>query len=171
VNITGTNLAGVTEVKIGNITVAFTINSATSITATVGSGPGGEIIITSPQGTVSKSGFVYLPSIIANSSTTFLTGGSVTLKEPTGFISGYTYKWAKDGIDIPNVLEPSYTVTQSGSYTVSMITGNQTVTSAPVVVKVAFTLPVNNYPGCRSIMRLLLQVLTLTAPLLLLIIL
>jgi hypothetical protein len=145
VTITGTNFIGVTEIKLGNTSVTFTVNSATSITATVSSGPGGDVTVTTSHGTATKPGFIYLPSITPNSPTTFIAGGNVILKEPTGSLTGYTYQWTKDGVDIPNATQSSYTATESGSYTVKITTGTTTVTSSPIVVKAIFALPVNNY--------------------------
>ncbi|HEY0054013.1 MAG TPA: IPT/TIG domain-containing protein [Pedobacter sp.] len=146
VTITGTNLGGATAVSFGGSAASsFTVNSATSITATVGAGPGGDVTLITLNGTVSKSGFIYVPSIISNSSTTFKMGGSVILKEPTGSVPGYSYQWAKDGVDIPNATAPSYTAIESGSYAVSMVSGSTVSTSAPVLVKAVFKLPVNNF--------------------------
>ena len=68
VTIVGTNLSGATEVEFGSDAagtggVAGTIlsNSSTEIIASVGSGTSGYVAVVTPLGTVTKSGFSYLP--------------------------------------------------------------------------------------------------------------
>ncbi|MBC7913923.1 MAG: VCBS repeat-containing protein [Pyrinomonadaceae bacterium] len=146
ITITGTNFTGTSEVKLGGVSAAsFSVVSPTSIIAVVGTGPGGEIKVTTPSGTAIKSGYTYLPTILPNSSLTFASGGSVILKEGTGEVSGIIYKWKKDGSTIVGATGPSYTATQSGSYTLSMTSGTTEVTSAAVIVKMIFTLPLSNF--------------------------
>jgi large repetitive protein len=55
-------------------------------------------------------------SITAGGPTTFCAGRSVPLDANTG--TGLTYKWLKDGIDIPGATSSGYTATQAGSYRV-----------------------------------------------------
>ena len=60
ISITGTNFIGVTDVKFGGIPAAsFTINSATSITATVAAGASGNVGITIPGSTATMAGFTF----------------------------------------------------------------------------------------------------------------
>jgi hypothetical protein len=79
ITITGTNLGGVTSVKIGDIKAAwFTEQSSTQITAVVSYGAGGKISVITPGGTtISKSKFKWFapPTI---SSFTPDTGGENT---------------------------------------------------------------------------------------------
>ncbi len=82
-------------------------------------------------------------TITAGGSTTFFTGKNVVLSANTG--SGYSYKWTRNGTDIPGALSSSYTATESGSYTVSITLNGCTVSSAPIVVTVTFTLPATNF--------------------------
>ncbi|MES2775692.1 MAG: FG-GAP-like repeat-containing protein [Bacteroidota bacterium] len=65
VTITGANFTGATSVSFGGIPAAtFTVNSPTSITATVGTGASGNVSVTTATGTVVKAGFSYgLPVI------------------------------------------------------------------------------------------------------------
>ena len=61
--ITGTNFTGTTSVTFGGVPAkSFTVNSAASITAVVGIGATGSIAVTTPSGTGTFSGFVYIPT-------------------------------------------------------------------------------------------------------------
>ena len=60
VTITGTNFTGATSVSFGGITAtSFVVNSSTSITAVVGTGASGDVSVTTPGGTATKSGFTF----------------------------------------------------------------------------------------------------------------
>ncbi|MDF3076837.1 MAG: type sorting protein [Sphingobacteriaceae bacterium] len=157
VTITGTGLSGATAVSFGGTAAtSFTVNSATSITAVIGVGASGSVSVTTPGGTATLAGFTYVPRpvIIAGGPTNFISGGSVFLTASTG--AGFTYKWTKDGVDIPNATGLSYTANTSGSYTVSIVSGTLVATSLPVVVSSVFVLPFNNFKllttaeTCRS---------------------
>ncbi|OOQ61614.1 hypothetical protein BC343_00630 [Mucilaginibacter pedocola] len=66
--ITGTNFTGVTAVTFGNIAAtAFTVDSPTQITATVGNGASGAVSVTSPGGNAGKTGFVFVPKPVITS--------------------------------------------------------------------------------------------------------
>lgn len=63
INITGNNFlpGGLTQVSFGNVpATSVTVNSSTSITATVGAGASGDVSVTTPGGAALMSGFVYL---------------------------------------------------------------------------------------------------------------
>jgi hypothetical protein len=60
VTITGTNLTGATSVTFGNTAAtSFTVVSATTITATVGSGATGNVTVVTPAGTASLGTYTY----------------------------------------------------------------------------------------------------------------
>lgn len=60
VGIAGTNFTGALGVSIGGVPAnAFTVNSADSITAAVGNGASGEVVVTTPGGSDTVSGFVF----------------------------------------------------------------------------------------------------------------
>lgn len=62
VTIIGSNLIGATTVLFGGVPAAsFVVVNATTITAVVGNGSSGDISITTPGGTATKSGFNYSP--------------------------------------------------------------------------------------------------------------
>lgn len=68
VTINGSNFTGATAVNFGGTPAAsFVVNSASSITAVVGTGATGRVSVTSPQGTGSRPGFTYLTPPIINS--------------------------------------------------------------------------------------------------------
>ena len=58
--ITGTNLTGATAVSFGTVAAAsFKVDSATQITATVGTGNSGDVSVTTPGGTATRPGFLF----------------------------------------------------------------------------------------------------------------
>jgi gliding motility-associated-like protein len=58
--ITGTGFAGVTVVKFGNVNAAsFVVNSATQITAVVGAGASGDVLVQNSAGSDTEAGFIY----------------------------------------------------------------------------------------------------------------
>ncbi|NDA60491.1 MAG: hypothetical protein EBX50_00475 [Chitinophagia bacterium] len=79
ITITGTNLSGTFEITLGGTTVqAFTVVSSTSIVAVVGGGTSGGISLTTPGGTASLGGFIFVqPPLISSFSSTFGPVGSL----------------------------------------------------------------------------------------------
>jgi hypothetical protein len=65
VTITGTDFTNATTVGFGGITAAsFTVVSATTITAVVGTGNSGNVLVTTPGGVATFSGFTFIPTIV-----------------------------------------------------------------------------------------------------------
>lgn len=82
VTITGNNFLGVNAVSFGGVNASsFTVVNNTTITAIVGSGASGNVIVTSPNGSVSLAGFVFInpPSIVSFSPLSGTTNGTVTI--------------------------------------------------------------------------------------------
>ncbi len=81
VTITGTNFTGTTDVKFGGTPAAsFIVNSATSITATVGTGSSGSVSVTTANGTATVPGFSFgVPTIISFTPGSASVGSSVTI--------------------------------------------------------------------------------------------
>ena len=67
-NIVGTSFTGVTGVSIGGVNaLAFVVNSSTSITAVVGEGATGSVIVTKPGGSSTLTGFTWFaPPVITS---------------------------------------------------------------------------------------------------------
>jgi hypothetical protein len=146
VKIIGTSFTGALSVSFGGTPASsYSVISDTVITAVVATGTSGNINIVAPQGFATISGFTFIPtpSILAGGPTAFVTGGSVILTASTG--TGYTYTWAKDGIDISGYNASTYTASLSGSYTVSIVFGLIKITSAAIIINAEFTLPPNNF--------------------------
>ena len=87
VTITGTNFIDVSAVTFGGTAAgSFTVNSPTSITATVGAGASGSVAVTNPGGTGTRAGFTFnapisLPIDFGNPGVDYTTtdfGGSVS---------------------------------------------------------------------------------------------
>jgi len=80
--ITGTYLTSTFSLTLGGTPVtAFTVVSATTIIATVGSGSTGAVSLTTPDGTASLDGFTYIPppTITSFSPTIAATGALITI--------------------------------------------------------------------------------------------
>lgn len=71
-------------------------------------------------------------TISSEGSTTFCSGGSVTLKsEP---ITGATYQWKKDGVNIPGANTYNYVASTSGSFTLDVSLDGLTSSSNAITV-------------------------------------
>jgi hypothetical protein len=82
ISITGTNLLGTTAITLGGTLVsAFTVISSTSIIAAVASGSSGAVSLTTPGGTASLDGFIFIPppTITSFSPTAAATGTLITI--------------------------------------------------------------------------------------------
>jgi len=147
VTITGTHLSGATSVTIGGAAAAFTVMSATSVTATVPSGAvTGIISIATPQGTAtSASNFTVsaaAPTITSFSPTSGQAGTSVTLTGANFMgatsvsFNGTTATFSVTDAShisttVPNgatsgtisVTTPAGTATSASSFTVSVASG------------------------------------------------
>ena len=75
-----------------------------------------------------------LATITPKGATTFISGGSTELTATTG--TNYTYEWYLNNVVISGATTASYKATASGSYTVKVMNGTCSATSAPVVIKV-----------------------------------
>ncbi|MGF2410952.1 FG-GAP-like repeat-containing protein [Ferruginibacter sp.] len=87
VNITGNNFTGVTAVSFGGVAAAsFVVNSATSITATLGTGASGDVSVTNNYGTGIRSAFVFgYPPVITSISPAFAAVGATITISGTNF--------------------------------------------------------------------------------------
>lgn len=63
VTITGTNFGSASSVKFGGTEAVFTLVSTSQITAIVGAGASGDVSVTTPGGTATKSGFTFDTSL------------------------------------------------------------------------------------------------------------
>jgi hypothetical protein len=110
VTITGNNFTNATAVSFGGIpATSFTINNATSITATVGTGTSGNVSVTNQFGTGVLAGFVFQPppTITSFTPSTGIIGTSVT-------ITGANFNNVSS-VSFGGVLATSFTVNSSTS--------------------------------------------------------
>ena len=108
--ITGTYLTSTFSLTLGGTPVtAFTVVSATTIIATVGSGSTGAVSLTTPDGTASLDGFTYIPppTITSFSPTIAATGALIT-------ITGTNFE-ATSAITLGGTPVTSFTVVSSTS--------------------------------------------------------
>lgn len=82
-------------------------------------------------------------SITAAGSTTFCTGGSVTLNETTG-ATGVSYQWKLNGNNINAATTSSYIATAAGNYTCEVIATCGSATSNTIAVTVGTVPPQPN---------------------------
>ncbi|VXC40134.1 conserved exported hypothetical protein [Flavobacterium sp. 9AF] len=104
-NITGTNFSSATAVTIGGTNVtSFTINSATSITATIGTGTTGQVSVTNPSGTGTSLGIF---TVVATPTITSQPVSTLICKPGNGSFSvtatgATTYQWRRNGVNLTN---------------------------------------------------------------------
>ncbi|WP_121811793.1 IPT/TIG domain-containing protein [Mucilaginibacter kameinonensis] len=80
VTITGVNLTGTSAVYFGGVpATSFNVESATKVTAVVGTGRSGDITLTTPYGTVALNAFNFLPKPVIQSLSTSSSGGTYTV--------------------------------------------------------------------------------------------
>lgn len=136
INITGTNFTGAISVSLGGVSAqAFTVVSATSITAIVGAGSSGDVSVRTAGGTGLLAGFVYCPppTLTAGGPVSFCTGGNVVLTSN----AAANNQWFKDGTAINGATNATYTATASGLYHVTATgAGGCNVVSAGIAVTV-----------------------------------
>jgi hypothetical protein len=131
--ITGTEFTGATGVRFGTESVAFTVTSSKTITATAPPGAAGfvDVVVTTPGGSTSistKDHYAYTPTIEAiTPNTGSISGGETVTVTGTGFALGSTATVFKFGTHKPT------SVSCTSSTTCTMKTPVVTV-SGPVEV-------------------------------------
>jgi len=146
--ITGTNFTGTTSVIFGGVqATSFSVSSATSISAIVGSGANGDVKVTTPSGTATLAGFVYnktLPTISSFIPTTATTSNLVTIKG-TNFI-GTT------AVSFGGSLAASFTIIDSNTITALVgagSSGNIMITNGSGSNTIAGFNYSNSYVPCK----------------------
>ena len=117
VTITGTNFTGATAVSFGGVNAqSFVVNSATSITATVGNGASGNIVVTTPAGTAIKTGFIYIQApTITSFSPTSGPAGTVIIINGTNFSLASAVSFGGTPAQTYSVNSPTMIVATVGS--------------------------------------------------------
>jgi IPT/TIG domain/Secretion system C-terminal sorting domain len=136
ITITGTNFTGATAVSFGGVGAqSFTVNSSTSITATVWLGASGSVSVTAPGGTASLAGFTYIPpapTIISFSPQNGVSGTLVTISG-TNFTGATAVSFGGVATSSFTVVGPSLitaTVGGGASGSVSITTAGGTASQA-----------------------------------------
>lgn len=93
--ITGTDLSGATSVTIGGTAATIVSNTATSITVTVGSGTGGNVVVTTAGGASNGLPFTInpTPAGTATPATASICDGAATSIALSASIPGTSYTW------------------------------------------------------------------------------
>ncbi len=161
ITITGTNFTGATAVNIGGMAAAsFTVNSATSISATAGAGTTGAIAVTTPGGTATSTGvYTFCTIPVANpDACTVVAGNTLSIAAP-GVLANDTNS---DGRALSaaldtNVSHGALTLNANGSFSYTPSTGYSGIdsftytaydayaSSAPATVTIiVYSVPVAN---------------------------
>ena len=91
-------------------------------------------------------------TVTANGPLTFPQGGNVELAASA--LTGNTWQWKKDGVNITGATSDKYIAVTSGSYSVAITSSAGCVSnSLPVVVTVTQTRPVTKTPGMEDMVR------------------
>lgn len=128
VTINGGNLSGTSVVKFGNITAtSFTVVSNSQVTAVVGGGASGNVSLTTAGGTVSSTGFIFVPTptITAFAPSSGGAGAIITL-------TGTNFSNATN-VSFGGTAAAAFTVTSATDITAQVAagsTGDVTVTTA-----------------------------------------
>ena len=127
VTISGSNFTGTTAVSFGGVPAAsFVVNSPSSITAVVGTGANGSVSVTSPQGTGSLAGFIYLtPPIISSFNPTSGPAGTLVTITGSNFTGSTSVKFGGSAASSFTIVSPT-TITA----TIGLgLTGNISITN------------------------------------------
>jgi hypothetical protein len=136
VTITGTNFPGASSVTFGGVEAAsFTVVSPTEITAIVGAGASGLVIVTNDGWYNNLPGFIFDPTvqISANGPTFFCQGDSVVLRSSLGAGN----QWYQNGTAIAGATADTLLVTTSGTYSDQLtFPGLTNPSSSPIIITV-----------------------------------
>jgi len=121
VTLTGTNFTDATAVSFGGTAASsFIVNSATQITAVVGSGSTGSVSVTTPGGTATQAGFTWIPanpSGITATYTILCNGASTTLSANGAAGTVYWYTGSCGGTATSPATGNTLTVSPSATTT------------------------------------------------------
>ena len=143
ITITGTNLTGASSVTVGGVAAtSVAVVSATSVTAVTGASTAGlkDVVLTTPGGSVTKSGaFTYVAAPTVSSVTPTsgpLDGGTRLVIVGTGFVTGATvvlidsvFECTSVNVLGPTLLQATTPSGTAGSKTVQVRTAGGTVTA------------------------------------------
>lgn len=164
-DITGTNFTGATAVTIGGTNVAsFTVNSATSITATVGTGTTGLVSVATSGGTAISIGIF---SVVATPTITTQPISTLICKPGNGSFNvvatgATTYQWRRNGVNLTNtppysgVNTPTLALTDpalaiAGNFDVIVGNGVCSIASNSVVLTIDTTPIITTQPIATTI--------------------
>lgn len=128
VTINGTNFTGATSITFGGVPAAsFTVVNATTITAVLAAGATGDVVVTTPIGSGSISGFTFIAPPIVSSFTPLTAGTGMTVTITGSYFTGAT------GVSFGGVAASSFTVVNATTITAVLgagASGNVSVTNA-----------------------------------------
>jgi len=146
ITIYGTNFTSTTSVSFGGVNAAsFTVISSTEITAFVGTGASGDIAVTTPYGTATKSGFIYkLSQNITFASLSNVTYGSADFDAGATASSSLPVSYSSSNTSVATIVAGQIHIIGAGSTTISADqSGDATYAAAPTASQ---SLQVVGYP-------------------------
>lgn len=118
VTITGNNLSDATAVSFGGVAATqYVVNSATSITATVGAGASGSVLVTAPHGVASLAGFTFIQPPVINAFTPLSAVAGTTVT-----ISGTNFTGAS-AVSFGGIPATSFTIVSAAAITAVVPSG------------------------------------------------
>jgi type IX secretion system substrate protein len=137
VTINGVSLLGATAVSFGGVAASsFTVVNGTKITAVVGPGASGDVVVTTPSGSATLAGFTYLgppPPTITSFTPTSGTNGTAVTITGTGFGGATAVNFggtAATSFSIINLTSISAVVGSGATGNVTVTTPNGTASLA-----------------------------------------
>lgn len=128
ITITGNNFTDATSVLFGGVPATYSIENATTITATITSGASGDVSVTGPGGTGAKAGFTFIPpppTITSITPSTAYTGDTVIIR----------------GLNFTNATNVSFGGIAAASFTVSASDEITAIVGAGATGPVSVTTP------------------------------
>lgn len=147
-SIRGYDFTGATAVKFGGVPVrSFRVDSPSEISGVLGKPASGNVEVTTPIGTAKLAGYIYIPkpTVTANGPTTIKKGDKLVLTANTGTNYIYTYRWFRNGNELPGETGPTCIVTGTGDYYVVLTYMPYVINSEPIQITAIGDLSITNF--------------------------
>jgi predicted aspartyl protease len=151
VRIAGKNFTGTSDIRFGDTKAkSFRIVADSVLVAIIDTGSTGAVYVTTPSGTVNKTGFYIIPAtptISYAGSLTICPGDTVILQSSN---NRYPNAWYKNGVLIPGATAAKIAIADSGTYAVRANNQGYLSNVAADVKVIRGVPPVTGKPGINS---------------------